>query len=231
MVIDLSRCVGCETCMAACYAENNLGVVGKEWVGQGREMYWLRLTRYFDWSGAHSPALFLPMLCQQCDAAPCEPVCPVFAAAHTEEGLNQQVYNRCIGTRYCSNNCPYKVRRFNWRNYDWPEPLTWQLNPDVTPRSRGVMEKCTFCVQRIRDAEYLAKREGRAVQDGEIQPACVQACPANVFTFGDLLNPNSAVSRLAREDPRHFQVLQDLNTKPAVIYLRKVFNDREPEGV
>ena len=140
-------------------------------------MYWLRLTRYFDWSGPHSPALFLPMLCQQCDAAPCEPVCPVFAAAHNEEGLNQQVYNRCIGTRYCSNNCPYKVRRFNWRNYDWPESLTWQLNPDVTPRCRGVMEKCTFCVQRIRDAEYRAKREGRAVQDGEITPACVAGLP------------------------------------------------------
>jgi molybdopterin-containing oxidoreductase family iron-sulfur binding subunit len=226
MAVDLSRCVGCEACMAACYAENNIPVVGKQWVGQGREMYWLRLTRYFDhWDSRHSPALFLPMMCQHCDAAPCEPVCPVFASAHTEEGLNQQVYNRCIGTRYCNNNCPYKVRRFNWRNYDWPESLAWQLNPDVTVRSRGVMEKCTFCVQRIRDVEYRARREDRAVRDGEIIPACAQACPAGVYTFGDLLDPNSAVSRLVRDNPRRYQVLQDLNTKPAVFYLLKVVND------
>jgi len=226
MAVDLARCVGCETCMAACYAENSMGVVGREWMSQGREMYWLRLTRYFDWE-ARQPALFLPMMCQHCDAGPCEPVCPVFAAAHTEEGLNQQIYNRCIGTRYCSNNCPYKVRRFNWRNYEWPESLTWQLNPEVTVRSRGVMEKCTFCVQRIRAAEYRAKVEGRPVRDGEILPACVQACPAGVYTFGDLLDPASAVSRLVRSNPRRFQVLQDLNTKPAVFYLLKVVNDEE----
>ncbi len=225
MVVDLSRCVSCETCMAACYAENNVAVVGKEWVAQGREMYWLRLTRYFDWSAPHSPATFLPMFCQHCDAAPCEPVCPTFASAHTEEGLNQQIYNRCIGTRYCSNNCPYKVRRFNWRNYDWPESLTWQLNPDVTVRVRGVMEKCTFCVQRIRDIEHLATREGREVRDGEVIPACAQACPAGVYTFGDLLDPNSKVSQLVRGNARRFQVLPELNTKTAVFYLKKVVND------
>ncbi len=226
MAVDLAKCVGCEACMAACYAENNMGVVGKQWIGQGREMYWMRLTRYFDWE-ARQPALFLPMFCQHCDAAPCEPVCPVYASAHTEEGLNQQVYNRCIGTRYCNNNCPYKVRRFNWRNYEWPESLTWQLNPDVTVRVRGVMEKCTFCVQRIREVEHRAEAEDRPVRDGEILPACVQACPANVFTFGDLLDPKSRVSQIVRTDPRRHQVLRDLNTKPAVFYLLKVVNDLE----
>jgi molybdopterin-containing oxidoreductase family iron-sulfur binding subunit len=172
--------------------------------------------------------LFLPMLCQHCDAAPCEPVCPVFAASHTEEGLNVQIYNRCIGTRYCSNNCPYKVRRFNWRNYPWPEALSWQLNPEVTVRVRGVMEKCTFCVQRIRRAQHQATKEGRPVKDGEITPACAQTCPAEVFVFGDLMDPDSRLSRLVRDHPRRFQVLQGLNTKPAVIYLQKVFNDRDP---
>jgi molybdopterin-containing oxidoreductase family iron-sulfur binding subunit len=224
MAIDIARCVGCEACVAACYAENNIAIVGTKWVAQGREMSWLRIDRYFEW-GSPQPARFLPMLCQHCDAAPCEPVCPVYAAAHTEEGLNQQIYNRCIGTRYCSNNCPYKVRRFNWRNYDWPEPLAWQLNPDVTVRVRGVMEKCTFCVQRIREAEYRAKKEGRPLRDGEITPACAQACPAEVFVFGDLMDPDSRVSRLVRGHPRRFQSLRDLNTKPAVFYLKKVIND------
>jgi anaerobic selenocysteine-containing dehydrogenase/Fe-S-cluster-containing dehydrogenase component len=228
MVIDLSRCVGCEACMVACYAENNVAVVGEDWVGQGREMYWLRITRYFDWRSPFSPATFLPMLCQHCDAAPCEPVCPVFAASHSQEGLNMQVYNRCIGTRYCNNNCPWKVRRFNWRNYSWPESLSWQLNPDVTVRGRGVMEKCSFCVQRIRQAEHRAKRERRLVRDGEVTPACVEACPAGVFTFGSLKDPNSAVSRAFAHDRRRYQVLRDLNTKPAIVYLKKVFNDAEP---
>jgi anaerobic selenocysteine-containing dehydrogenase/Fe-S-cluster-containing dehydrogenase component len=228
MVVDLSRCVGCQACMVACYAENNIGVVGEEWMGQGREMYWLRITRYFDWRSRFSPALFLPMLCQQCDAAPCEPVCPVFAAAHSDEGLNMQVYNRCIGTRYCNNNCPWKVRRFNWRDYSWPESLSWQLNPDVTVRCRGVMEKCSFCVQRIRAGQHRALRENRRVRDGEITPACVEACPAGVFTFGNLLDQNSAVYRAFAEDPRRYQVLRELNTKPAIVYLKKVWNDTAP---
>ena len=228
MVVDLSRCVGCEACMAACYAENNLAVVGKKWMQQGREMEWIWIDRYYDWESPHTPALMWPMLCQQCDAAPCEPVCPVFAASHTEDGLNAQVYNRCIGTRYCNNNCPYKARRFNWRNYDWPDELTWQLNPDVTVRSRGVMEKCTFCVQRIRAIEASAKKEQRAIKDGEIVPACAQTCPAGAFVFGDLMDPKSKVAQITQSDPRRYQVLQELNTKPAVFYLKKVINDSEP---
>jgi len=227
MAVDATRCVGCEACMVACYAENNIAVVGKEWMAQGREMEWIWIERYYQWDSPHTPALLLPMLCQQCDAAPCESVCPVFAASHTEDGLNAQIYNRCIGTRYCNNNCPYKVRRFNWRNYDWPESLTWQLNPDVTVRSRGVMEKCTFCVQRIREVEQRAKAEGRPLRDGEVIPACAQTCPARAFTFGDLMDPDSRISQLVRGHPRRFQVLRDLNTKPAVIYLRKVINDTE----
>ncbi len=222
MVVDLNRCIGCHACVVACYAENNLAVVGPEGFWRRRVMSWMRIDLYYDWNSEGAPVLFQPMFCQHCDAAPCEPVCPVFAAAHSDEGLNMQVYNRCVGTRYCSNNCPYKVRRFNWYDYDWPEPLNWQLNPDVTVRCRGVMEKCTFCVQRIRQAEIVAKREGRPVRDGEITPACAETCPAGVFTFGDLMDPDAAVTRLVREDPRAYQVLHDLNTKPAVIYLKRV---------
>ena len=222
MVIDLDRCIGCHACSTACYAENNLAVLGPEGAYRRREMAWLRIDMYTDWSDKSAPILYQPMLCQHCDSAPCESVCPVFAAAHSDEGLNMQVYNRCIGTRYCSNNCPYKVRRFNWYDYDWPEPLNWQLNPDVTVRSRGVMEKCTFCIQRIRQAEIAANRDGRAVADGEITPACAQTCPTGVFTFGDLKDPNSKVSHLIRTDPRAYQVLSEVNTKPAVIYLKTV---------
>ena len=222
MVVDLDRCIGCHACVTACYAENNLGIVGPEGIYRRREMSWLRIDRYIDWQEQAAPVLFQPMLCQQCDAAPCESVCPVFAAAHSDEGLNMQVYNRCVGTRYCSNNCPYKVRRFSWFDYEWPEPLNWQLNPDVTVRCRGVMEKCTFCVQRIREAEIVAKREDRPVEDGEVTPACVQTCPTGVFTFGDLMDKNSRVRRLVDTDPRAYQVLAELNTKPAVIYLKKL---------
>ena len=221
MVIDLQRCIGCGACAVACYAENNIPVIGKDQVGEGREMAWLRVAP-FEKPGAAGRLGWLPLLCQHCDAAPCEPVCPVFAAVHNEEGLNAQIYNRCIGTRYCSNNCPYKVRRFNWSNVPWKKPLDLQLNPEVTVRSRGVMEKCTFCVQRIRQAEYRAARENRKVQDGEIQPACMQTCPAKVFAFGDLLDPASLVSRLTRTDPRRYHLLEELNTKTAVTYLRKI---------
>jgi molybdopterin-containing oxidoreductase family iron-sulfur binding subunit len=189
-------------------------------------MAWLRVAPYR--KPEHPGRLsWLPLLCQHCDAAPCEPVCPVFAAMHNEEGLNAQIYNRCIGTRYCSNNCPYKVRRFNWVNIRWRAPLDLQLNPEVTVRARGVMEKCTFCVQRIRQVEYQAKRERRAIRDGEIQPACAQSCPTRAFTFGDLLDPEAQVTRLTRGDPRRYHVLEELNTKPAVTFLRKVDIDTE----
>jgi len=221
MVIDLQRCIGCGACAVACYAENNIPVIGKGQVGAGREMAWLRVPPYrkrgsapgYDW---------LPLHCQHCDQAPCEPVCPVFAAVHNEEGLNAQIYNRCIGTRYCSNNCPYKVRRFNWVNIQWRKPLDLQLNPEVTVRTRGVMEKCTFCVQRIRQAEHLASKERRKIRDGEIVPACAQSCPAKVFTFGDLLDPEAQVTGLTRNDPRRYHLLGELNTKPGVTFLRKV---------
>lgn len=225
MVVDMSKCIGCHACATACYAENNLGTVGPDGIWRRREMSWLRIDRYIDWSMTSTPLVFQPMLCQQCDSAPCEAVCPVYASSHSDEGLNMQVYNRCVGTRYCSNNCPYKVRRFNWFDYDWPEPLNWQLNPDVTVRCRGVMEKCTFCVQRIREAETNAQREERIVRDGEITPACAQTCPTGVFTFGDLLDPKSKVSLIYKEEPRAYQVLSELNTKPAVLYLKRIVDD------
>jgi molybdopterin-containing oxidoreductase family iron-sulfur binding subunit len=184
------------------------------------------MERYFgDEPEGELEVNLLPMLCQQCTNAPCEPVCPVFATYHTEEGLNAQVYNRCVGTRYCSNNCPYKVRTFNWRDAKFPAPLNMQLNPDVTVRSKGVMEKCTFCVQRIRFGENEAKTDQRGLVDGEIVPACAQTCPGHAITFGDLNDPASRVSRLAR-DPRGFGALEDLNTLPAITYLARV---REPE--
>jgi len=229
MTIDLDKCTGCSACVTACYAENNIPVVGKEQVQLGRELSWLRIERYFDDPPAdpqapHNPnAEFLPMLCQQCDNAPCEPVCPVYAAYHTPEGLNAQVYNRCVGTRYCSNNCPYKVRRFNWFDYEWPEPLNWQLNPDVTVRSKGVMEKCTFCVQRVVEGKNNAKMEGRSVADGEITTACQQACPAQAIVFGDLKDPESNVNKLREKNkPRGYRVLEELNTQPAVVYLKEI---------
>ncbi|HWI40956.1 MAG TPA: molybdopterin-dependent oxidoreductase [Verrucomicrobiae bacterium] len=221
MVIDLQKCIGCGACAVACYAENNVAVVGRRRAGEGREMAWLKVVPYEMENKPHR-LRWLPMLCQHCDCAPCEPVCPVFAAVHNEEGLNAQVYNRCIGTRYCSNNCPYKVRRFNWLSPEWKGPQQLQLNPEVTVRSRGVMEKCTFCVQRIRQADYRARLEGRPLRDGEAVPACAESCPTGAYTFGDLMDPASRVSQLVRNDPRRYQVLHELNTKPAVIYLKGV---------
>jgi molybdopterin-containing oxidoreductase family iron-sulfur binding subunit len=218
MVIDLDRCTGCGACIAACYAENNIAVVGKEQITKRRQMAWIWIERFLETDGS---VRFLPMLCQQCDFAPCEPVCPVFAAYHTPEGLNAQVYNRCVGTRYCANNCPYKVRRFNWFEPVWREPLNWQLNPDVTPREKGVMEKCNFCVQRIAAGKDRAKDEGREVRDGEIIPACAQTCPSGAIVFGDLKDPRSLVSRLSG-DKRRYRVLEGLNTEPAITYLKKV---------
>ena len=184
MVIDLQKCIGCKSCVAACYAENNIPVMGKENCERGLVMAWLKVPAY---KITEEKSAFIPLPCQHCDAAPCEPVCPVYASSHTEEGLNAQIYNRCVGTRYCSNNCPYKVRRFNWKNIDHIYPETLQLNPEVTVRCRGVMEKCTFCVQRIRNAEYSALRNNRPVKDGDITPACAQTCPTGAIVFGDLL--------------------------------------------
>jgi molybdopterin-containing oxidoreductase family iron-sulfur binding subunit len=220
MVVDLDRCIGCSACAAACYAENNLGVVGEKHILEGREMAWLQVQRYHDMKDARR-IIFLPMMCQQCDNAPCESVCPVYAPHHSKEGLNNQIYNRCIGTRFCSQNCPYKVRRFNWFDWKWPKPLDKQLNPEVTVRSKGVMEKCSFCVQRIKQAHGVAKNEGRPIGDGEVRPACVQTCPTNALVFGNLMDPRSRVRHLV-DDTRAYQVMGYLNTKPAVIYLKKV---------
>ncbi len=220
MVVDLDRCIGCSACAAACYAENNLGVVGEDQMIKGREMAWMRIERYED---PDDPArlIFLPMMCQHCDNAPCESVCPVYAPHHSKEGLNNQIYNRCIGTRFCAQNCPYKVRRFNWLDWEWPDPLPMQLNPDVTVRSKGVMEKCSFCIQRIKVAHNDAKNEKRDVRDGEVTPACVQTCPTNALHFGNFMDEKSVVRQMI-EDPRAYQVMGYLNIKPAVIYLKKV---------
>ena len=220
MIVDMDRCIGCTACVAACYAENNIGIVGEKGILEGREMAWLQIQRYEDPTDA-ARLTFLPMMCQQCDNAPCEAVCPVFAPHHNKEGINNQIYNRCIGTRYCAQNCPYKVRRFNWFDWERPEPLPMQLNPNVTVRSKGVMEKCSFCIQRIKDAHNVAKNEKRAIRDGEVVPACVQTCPTGALIFGSLMDKTSRVSRLFK-DPRAYQVLGYLNTKPAVIYLKKV---------
>jgi Fe-S-cluster-containing dehydrogenase component len=216
MAIDLARCTGCSACVAACYIENNIPVVGRKDHLKGREMSWLRIEPFYGETGNVD---FLPMLCQQCDFAPCETVCPVFAAYHNPQGLNIQVYNRCVGTRYCSNNCPYKVRRFNWFWHTWKKPLDRMHNPDLEVRGAGVMEKCTFCIQRIRAAEDEAKDGSRKVRDGEFTTACAQSCPTDAITFGNLLDPESAVSRLARSD-RAYRVFEGLGTGPAVYYLR-----------
>ena len=227
MSVDMDRCTGCNACVVACYAENNIPVVGKTRLGLGREMAWLTVNRYVEGSGDESVVMMQPMFCQHCDNAGCEPVCPVYATYHNPEGLNAQVYNRCVGTRYCSNNCVYKVRRFNWFNYEWESPLHLQLNPDVTVRTKGVMEKCTFCVQRIHRARGSAHDKGREIQDGEVTPACVQTCPTTALTFGNLTDPQSQVSknsaRSNRKDRvRQYDVLEELNQQPAVTYLRKI---------
>lgn len=230
MAIDLNSCTGCSSCVLSCNLENNVPVVGKAEVAKSRDMHWLRLDRYYsgppDAVEGSPDVSFQPMLCQHCGNAPCETVCPVLATVHSTEGLNMQVYNRCVGTRYCANNCPYKVRRFNWFDYahaDLSNNLA--LNPDVTVRSRGVMEKCSFCVQRIYTAKGDAKVEGRALRDGDIKPACAQSCPAEAIVFGDLNDPKSRVAKLAKSE-RSYRVLSKLGVQPSVRYLTKIRNKR-----
>ncbi|HZS12747.1 MAG TPA: 4Fe-4S dicluster domain-containing protein [Nitrospirales bacterium] len=220
MVVDLDRCTGCQACVVACRAENNVRTSDEDEMRDGRAISWIRIERYWEGEYPNVRTRFVPVMCQHCGDAPCEPVCPVYASYHTPEGLNAQVYNRCIGVRYCGNNCPYIARQFNWFDPTWPAPLEQQLNPDVTVRQNGIMEKCTFCVQRIRAAKEEAEKDGRRLRDGDVTPACVQSCPSSALVFGDRNDPASRVSTLSR-DARAFQLLEDLGTHPAVTYLKK----------
>ena len=227
MAVDLDRCTGCGACVTACHAENNIPTVGDLQAARGRAMHWIRVERYWEGEFPDVKLKFRPVMCQQCDAAPCEPVCPTYASHHTEEGLNAQVYNRCIGTRYCANACPYNVRFFDFFNPQWPKPLNVQLNPDVSVREVGVMEKCTFCIQRIQHAEISARIEERPLRDGEVITACAQACPAKAITFGDMKDEQSAMMRRRTENQRRaYRSLVELNTQPAIAYLRDLYREK-----
>jgi len=226
MSVDLDRCTGCEACVVACHAENNIPTAGPDEAARGRAKHWMRVERYWEGEFPDVRLKFRPVLCQQCESAPCEPVCPTYASSHTSEGLNAQIYNRCIGTRYCANACPYNVRFFNFYNPVWERPLDLQLNPDVSIREQGVMEKCTFCVQRIRGAQHQARLGDRPVQDGDITPACAQSCPSEAIVFGDLHDKTSRVAQLSA-DPRGYHVFEALNTKPGITYLARVVHEQE----
>ncbi len=231
MVIDLNACTGCGSCMVACQSENNVPIVGKKSVLKGREMHWIRIDRYYVGSPDDPGVVHQPIVCMHCDNAPCETVCPVMATVHSDEGTNDMIYNRCVGTRYCSNNCPYKVRRFNWFNLnkDIEKPLNYAMNPDVTVRHRGVMEKCTFCIHRIRSVKAEAKLKDRQLKDGDVKTACQESCPADAIVFGDLNDAQSAV-RKAFDRANAYELLEELNTKPAVRYLSKIRNADELKG-
>jgi Fe-S-cluster-containing dehydrogenase component len=235
MSIDLDACTGCSACVVACQAENNVPVVGADQVRRQRIMHWLRIDRYYSGSEDDPRSVHQPMMCQHCQHAPCETVCPVVATTTSSEGINQQVYNRCIGTRYCANNCPYKVRRFNWHNYTSNPDFDFNmmspvgrlvLNPDVTVRTRGVMEKCSLCVQRIQLGKNQALQERREMADGDVRTACQQSCPTGAIVFGDLKDPESRVSKLLH-GRRSYRVLDDLGTRPNVGYLKKVRRTEE----
>jgi molybdopterin-containing oxidoreductase family iron-sulfur binding subunit len=229
MVIDLDLCIGCNACISACNAENNVLVVGKDQVARGREMLWLRVDRYYTGDLENPRSYFQPVPCMHCEKAPCEMGCPVHATVHSPEGLNQMVYNRCIGTRTCSSYCPYKVRRFNWYDYrKFGEVERAVQNPDVTVRSRGVMEKCTYCVQRIEGAHATADKESRALRRDEVVTACQQACPTKAIVFGDLKDASSAVAS-RRRSGRHYALLEELGTRPRTTYLAR-WNDSGESG-
>jgi len=231
MTIDVNACIGCGACVTACYAENNIPVMGKEQVGIGREMSWIRIERVDKAEEDGVSHNFLPMLCQHCDYAPCEPVCPVEATTHSDEGLNEMTYNRCVGTRYCLNNCPYKVRRFNFLQYSERKSPTLKMlsNPDVTVRFRGVMEKCTYCVQRINVARIQSKKEDRKIRDGEIITACQSVCPTRAIVFGDLNDDKSAIAKV-KTDPRDYGLLVQLNTRPRTTYIARITNPNPELG-